>query len=60
MRRRVGRANSGFCLAVLMNKAAVRREELRLKFINAARLASRVKSLPRRETHWRATDIDGA
>jgi len=43
-----------------MNKAAVRREELRLKFINAARLASRVKSLPRRETHWRATDIDGA
>jgi hypothetical protein len=55
VRLRVVRADSGFCQAALLALW----EELRLKFIVAARLTSPVKSLLRRETHWCATDIDG-
>ncbi|MCC5021395.1 MAG: transposase [Candidatus Synoicihabitans palmerolidicus] len=55
VRLRVVRADAGFCPADLLALW----EELRVKFIVAARLTRPVKSQLCGETRWRATDIDG-
>src|ERR1019366_5420987 len=52
---RVVRADSGFCVGDLF----LLWESLRLRFVVAARLTRPLQSLIKKETSWRATEIEG-
>ncbi len=55
LRRRVVRADSGFCVSELL----WRWDQLRLKFVVVARLTQPVQRLIRQTTTWAATEVEG-